>query len=326
MAVALGASAYNVAIFHLMTHAFFKALLFLAAGSVILGMHHEQDMRKMGGLWAYMPITYGTFLIGSLALCAMPPFAGFFSKDMIIDAVKYSHTPGATYAYYCVLIGAFVTSLYTFRAFLMTFHTQERFDATTRSKIKESDWVVLIPLIALAVPSVIAGGILIGPMLFAKPTIFGSSIFILPEHNSLTHIASHFEGASIFALKAGTTLTFWIALSGIVTAFLFTAIFPNWSTWFKTTFAKLYALLVRKYGFDDFNQIVLVHGTRDLGEACYKVGDVKVIDNAFVNGSGRFVRWFSQTTRRLQSGYLYHYALMMVLAIVVLLAWYVGRA
>jgi len=324
MAVALGASAYDAAIFHLITHAFFKALLFLAAGSVIIAMHHEQDMRKMGGLASYLPVTYLTFVIGSLALCAIPPFAGFYSKDMIIDAVYLSTTPGAAYAYYCVLGGAFVTSLYTFRALFMTFHTNERWDPAVRDHIKESPWVVLFPLVALAIPSVFAGQVLIGPILFAHPSMLGNTTFVLPDHNVLFKLASHFHGAKRMALEAGKTLTFWIAMSGIVTAWLFTAKYPKWSEWFKQRFSVLYAILVRKYGFDDFNQIVLTEGTRDAGHLCYEVSDVKVIDGVFVNGSGRLTRWFAQTARRLQTGYLYHYALAMVLGIVALLVWYAG--
>ena len=183
MAVALGVSAYDVAIFHLITHAFFKALLFLAAGSVIIAMHHEQDMRKMGGLAKMLPITYMTFMIGSLALCAIPPFAGFYSKDTIIEAAQQSHLYGASYAYLCVLAGAFVTPLYTFRALFLTFHTTPRMDEHTKNHIKEASWVVWLPLVLLAVPSIVAGGILIKKMLYAHPTLLGNTIFVLPDHN-----------------------------------------------------------------------------------------------------------------------------------------------
>lgn len=323
MAVALGASAYDVAIFHLMTHAFFKALLFLAAGSVIIAMHHEQDMRKMGGLAAYMPITYLTFMIGSLALCAIPPFAGFYSKDSIIEAVRLSTIPGARYAYYCVLAGAFVTSLYTFRALFMTFHGKERIPSGLRGRIEESPWVVLFPLIMLAIPSVVAGEMLIRPMLYAKQTILGNTIFVLPQHNVMAHLAEEFHGARIMALKAGSTPTFWIAISGILTAWFFT-IFPQVTEMLKKRFAIIYSILVRKYGFDDFNQIVLVHGTQDLGNVFYKVSDVKMIDGIAVNGSGRFIRWIANTTRKMQTGYLYHYALAMILGIVAFLVWYMA--
>lgn len=321
MAVALGASAYDAAIFHLITHAFFKALLFLAAGSVIIALHHEQDMRKMGGLARYLPITYATFVIGSLALCAIPPFSGFYSKDIIIEAAKLSQIPGAGYAYFCVLAGAFITPIYTFRALFMTFHTNERTSPEVRSHIKESPWVILFPLIALAIPSVIAGQFLVNKMIFSEPKLLGNSIFVLPEHNVLGHLATEFHGAVLMALDAGTTLSFWLAIAGIVTAWLFTAKFPAWSEVLKKRFAFIYEILQRKYGFDDFNQIVLVHGTQDTGHLFYEVSDIKMIDGS-VNGSGWLIRWFAQTGRRLQTGYIYHYALAMVLGILIFLAWY----
>lgn len=322
MAVALGASAYNAAIFHLVTHAFFKALLFLGAGSVIIAMHHEQDMRKMGGLYSYLPITYFTFVIGSLALCAIPPFSGFFSKDMIIDAVSLSHTPGARYAYYCVLAGAFVTPLYSFRALFMTFHGPERMDAHTKEHLHEPSWVVTLPLILLAIPSTIAGLFLIRPFLFNTPTLLGNSTFVLPEHNVLAEIGSEFQGASMMALKAASTLTFWLSIAGIITAWLVTLGYPAIAEFCKTRFSFIYNILVRKYGFDDFNQAVFVDGTRALGETFYKDSDVKVID-AGITGSGKVIRFLAQTGRKLQSGYIYHYALAMVLGIVAVLAWYI---
>lgn len=322
MAVALGASAYDAAIFHLITHAFFKALLFLAAGSVILALHHEQDMRKMGGLAGYMPVTYLTFMVGALALSAIPPFSGFYSKDIIIEAAHLSQLRGAHYAYYCVLIGAFVTPLYIFRALFLTFHTQERTSLDIRSHIKESPWVVWFPLVALAIPSVLAGQVLIDPMLFSNNLLLGNTIFVLPEHNVLAQIATEYHGAKIMALDAGRTLGFWLAMAGIVTAWLFIAIFPVWSRYLKNKFSILYAILIRKYGFDDFNQIVLVKGTQETGSLFYNVSDLKLIDGIFVNGSGQVIRWFAQTVREIQSGYIYHYALAMVLGIVIFLAWY----
>jgi len=322
MAVALGASAYDAAIFHLITHAFFKALLFLAAGSVILALHHEQDMRKMGGLAAYLPITYLTFMIGTLALSAMPPFSGFYSKDIIIDAVRLSTVPGARYAYFCVLAGAFVTPLYMFRALFMTFHTNERVAPDLRGKIFESSWVVWAPLVLLAIPSVLAGEMLIGPMLFAPSKLLGDTIFVLPDHNVLNQLASHYHGAQRMALQAGSTLSFWFAIAGILTAWLFTALAPNLGYAFKKRFAWLNAILVRKYGFDDFNQAILVRGTKDAGHLFYDVSDVKLIDGIAVNGSGRLIRWFAQTARFMQTGFIFHYALAMVLGVLVFLAWY----
>lgn len=323
MAVALGASAYDAAIFHLITHAFFKALLFLAAGSVIIALHHEQDMRKMGGLAWHLPVTYLTFAIGALSLSAIPPFAGFYSKDIIIEAVQLSTVPGAQYAYYCVLAGAFVTPLYIFRALFMTFHTRERFDASLKDHIKESPLVVLFPLVALAIPSVMAGEVLIDPMLFFHPTILGHSVFVLPDHNVIAQLGTEYEGANKMALEAGKTLTFWLAIAGVVAAWLFNAYLPQWSEFLKRRFSLLYTLLVRKYGFDDFNQEVLVRGTQEVGHLCYDVSDVKFIDGVCVNGSGRFIQWFSQTARLLQTGYLYHYALAMILGIAVFLVWYI---
>lgn len=322
MAVALGASAYDAAIFHLITHAFFKALLFLAAGSVIIALHHEQDMRKMGGLAKYMPITYLTFVIGALALSAIPPFSGFYSKDIIIEAVKISQIPGASYAYYCVLAGAFVTPLYTFRALFMTFHTRERIEPKLRGHVSESPWVILVPLIGLAIPSIVAGEFFVNAMLFSQQTLLGNTIFVLPDHNVMADLAEHYPGAKLMALEAGKSLTFWLAIAGILTAWLFIAGMPRWSELLKKRFSLIYAILVRKYGFDDFNQIVLVHGTQETGRLFYEVSDVKLIDGVCVNGSGWFIRWFATTARRLQTGYIYHYALAMVLGIIVFLAWY----
>jgi NADH-quinone oxidoreductase subunit L len=324
MAVALGASAYDAAIFHLLTHAFFKALLFLAAGSVIVALHHEQDMRKMGGLAAYMPVTYVTFVVGALALSAIPPFSGFYSKDIIIEAVHLSSVPGATYAYYCVLLGAFFTPLYIFRALFMTFHTDERTDMKLRKHIQESPRVILVPLVLLAIPSLFAGQVLIDPMLFAPNKLLGNTTFVLPEHNVINHLSAEYRGAKIMALEAGKTLTFWLAMAGIVTAWLFTAKFPQWSDAFKKRFSWVYTILANKYGFDEFNQKVFVQGTQDAGHLFYDVSDVKVIDGVFVNGSGRFIRWFAQAARLLQTGYIYHYAFAMVLGVAAMLVWYVG--
>lgn len=321
MAVALGASAYNAAIFHLITHAFFKALLFLAAGSVIIALHHEQDMRKMGGLAGYLPLTYITFLIGAISLSALPPFAGFYSKDAIIEAVELSRIPGASYAYFCVLAGAFVTPLYIFRALFLTFHGQERMDDHTKEHLRESPWVILLPLIALAIPSMFAGGMLIEPLLFAKPTLLSGSIFVLPEHNVLAMLSTTFQNATMMALHASHTLAFWLAMLGIVTAWLFVLKMPQWADLLKQRFKTIYFILVHKYGFDDFNQFVLVRGCRKLGELFYVYTDLKLIDGVFVNGSGRVIRWLSNFSRQAQTGYLYHYAFVMVAGLLVFLGW-----
>jgi NADH-quinone oxidoreductase subunit L len=322
MTVALGASAYDAGIFHLITHAFFKALLFLAAGSVIIALHHEQDMRKMGGLKTRLPITYLTFAIGALALAAIPPFSGFYSKDAIIEAVRLSTTPGASYAYFCVLVGAFITPLYIFRALFLTFHGTSRVEPKLLSHAQESPWVVLVPLLLLAVPSIIAGGILVGPMLFDMPRLLGSSIFVLPQHDVLLMLSAEFHGAQQMALHAPNTLTFWLALLGIITAWVFNIAYPQWSVALQKRFSFVYDILIRKYGFDDFNQIVIVGGARKLGEYFYHVTDLKIIDGIFVNGSGKLIRWFSNFARQMQTGYLYHYAVAMVLGLVVFMGWF----
>ena len=322
MAVGLGASAYDAAIFHLMTHAFFKALLFLSAGSVIVALHHEQDMRKMGGLAAYMPVTYLTFLVGALALSAIPPFSGFFSKDAIIEAVHLSTITGANYAYICVLLGAFVTPLYIFRALFMTFHTNERIDPALNGHVKESPWVIWLPLVLLAVPSAIAGQMFIGPMLYTAPTLLQSSIFVLPDHNVLARMALEYRGANVMALTASESPAFWFAMAGIITAWAGVT-FQDFTAKLTKRFALIYNILVNKYGLDDFNQIVLVHGTQDVGHVCYDVGDVKLIDGVCVNGSGRVIRWCAKSARLLQTGLMYHYALLMVLGLIVGLVWYV---
>ncbi len=319
MAVGLGASAYDAAIFHLLTHAFFKALLFLAAGSVIIALHHEQDMRKMGGLATRLPITCLTFFIGALALAALPPFSGFYSKEAIIEAVHLSQTPGAHYAYVCVMIGAFLTPLYIFRALFLTFYGKYRGEHS--EKVHESSWVMLIPLIFLAIPSLVIGGLLIGPMLFDSSHLLGSSIFVLPQHNVLGVLAEDYQGAVRLALHAGNTLTFWLVMAGIATAWVFNSGFPQWATLLKQRFSFFYWIIQHKYGFDDFNQFVLVRGARGLGRFFYRVTDLWLIDGLFVNGSGHVIRLLANAGRRLQTGYLYHYAFAMAAGLLILLIW-----
>ncbi len=319
MTVALGVSAYDASIFHLMTHAFFKALLFLAAGSVIIAMHHEQDMRKMGGLALVMPVTYVTFLMGALALSAIPPFAGFYSKDAIIEAVQFSTIKGANYAYFCVLAGAFITPLYIFRALFLTFHGKSKIDAHV--DVRESRWVILIPLILLAIPSLIIGGMFIGPMLFSKPNLLGNSILILPIHSAMQQLAEHYEGAKKMALEAGKHLTLWLAIAGIVTAWIFNSAWPAFAENLKKHFAFFYSVMIRKYGFDDFNQIIFVRGFRRLGEFLYDIGDLKFIDGYIVNGCAKLIQWFARVSRHVQTGFIYHYALAMVLGLAIFLSW-----
>lgn len=321
MMVAMGASAYSAGIFHLLTHACFKALLFLAAGSVILGMHHEQDMRKMGGLWRKMPITWATFLIGSLALCAIPPFAGFYSKDTIIEAAKLSEIPGGSYAYFCVLLGAMVTALYTFRAFFMTFHGKPRMDEHTLSHVHESSWVVWLPLIILAIPSIIIGYALFMPFLFDSPALLSKSLFVLPEHNVLAQLGHEISSALGLALHAPHSLTFWLTLAGIGMAYIAYIVFPTIPAMLASNCSWIYRLLLNKYGFDSFNEKIFVPFIKTLGRFFYNTGDQKLIDGFFVNGTGKTIRWFAQKGRVLQSGYLYHYATVMVLSMFGFLCW-----
>jgi len=323
MTVGLGASAYAGAIFHLMTHAFFKALLFLAAGSVIIGMHHEQDMRKMGGLKKYMPITYWTALIGTVALIAVPGTSGFFSKDILIDAVHESHLAMAPYAYWSVLLGVFVTAFYSFRLVFMTFHGEERFHADEHHKPHESPWVVTLPLILLAIPSLIIGWITVESVLFGG--YFGNAITVLPVHDVLGHVKEEFHGPVQFVVHAFTGPAVYLAAAGVLAA---------WYLYIKRTdlpgqiaarASGLYTLLANKFYFDEIYQAVFARGSRGLGTALWRVGDVALIDGGMVNGSARVVGWVSGLLRQLQSGYLYHYAFAMVIGLSALLAWYVLR-
>ncbi len=319
MTVALGASAYAAGIFHLMTHAFFKALLFLAAGSVIIAMHHEQDIRNMGGLKKYLPVTYWTFLIGSLALIGFPGFSGFFSKDAIIEAVGLSTIPGAGFAHAAVLGGVFITALYSFRLFFLVFHGKERMDAHTQHHLHESPRVITIPLLLLAIPSVIAGTIYVGPMLFGN--FFGESIYVLPEHDVLDELAREYHGVWGFITHGFVTWPFWLAISGIFVAWLFYLKRPDWSAAVKTRFSFIYNILVRKYGFDEFNDSFFAGGGRGFGRLLWQVGDVKLIDGIMVNGTAHTIGWFSAIARRVQSGYLYHYAFAIIIGLLLLLGW-----
>ena len=320
MMVAMGVSAYPVGIFHLGTHACFKAVLFLAAGSVIMGMHHEQDMRKMGGLWRFMPITYITFLIGSLALCAIPPFAGFYSKDMIIDAAKLSTIPGADYVYYCVFLGAFVTALYTFRALFMTFHGKPRMDKHTREHLHESPWTICVPLIALAIPSIFLGYFLF-PHFLTMHGILGNSVTIFAEHSAWSHLVEEVGSPNAMALHAVITPTFWLVILGIVMAWVLYVLKPEWPAKISARFSWIYRILINKYGFDQFNEKVIMRLTTGFGCLFYQIGDRKLIDGILVNGSARLVECMAVLGRKSQTGYLYHYATMMVIGLLGLLSW-----
>ncbi|MBD3610687.1 MAG: NADH-quinone oxidoreductase subunit L [Gammaproteobacteria bacterium] len=317
MTVALGASAYAAGVFHLMTHAFFKALLFLAAGSVIIGMHHEQDMRKMGGLKKYMPVTYWTMLIGTLALIGLPGFAGFFSKDAIIEAVHYSEIAGSGFAYFSVLAGVFITAFYSFRLFFMVFHGKERMDEHTRSHIHESPWVVTLPLIALAIPSVIIGAVYVGPMLFGD--FFSDSILVSSEHDVLAKVGQGFTSWGGFILHGLQGPAVYLALGGAATAWYFYMKRPDIPGMFKQRLSIIYRVLENKYGFDDFNEKVFAGGSRKLGGFFWRVGDEKIIDGIIVNGTAQSVGWLASVLRHLQSGYLYHYAFAMIVGLMMML-------
>ncbi len=321
MIAGVGASAFSAGMFHLFTHGCFKALLFLAAGSVIVANHHEQDMRKMGGLYKYMPITYVTFLVGALALSAIPPFAGFYSKDTIIDAVRHSQIPGAGYAYVCVLLGAFVTALYTFRAFFLTFHGKDNVPAKVKSHLKESPWVMTVPLIILAIPSFALGFVLIKPLVYSVPGLLGSSVFVAQKYNVIAQMAPEFHGAIAMALHSVVTLPFWFAIEGIFCAWYFNIKNPALAETLKTHLNWLYIIFMKKYGFDDFNQIVLVRGTRRLGQFLLDFFDMGFIDHFLVNGSGRLIAWTSRVLRKVQTGYLYHYAFAMIIGLFLFLGW-----
>lgn len=336
MTVALGASAYSVAIFHLMTHAFFKALLFLAAGSVIIAMHHDQDIRNMGGLRKYMPITWITSLIGSLALIGMPFFSGFYSKDSIIEAVGLSHLPGSGFAYFSVVAGVFVTAFYSFRMYFLVFHGKERFlnghgshghggghghDDHGHGLPQESPWVVTLPLILLAIPSLLIGYFAIKPMLYGD--YFQNAIYIAASHPAMHELAEEFHGPFAMALHAVTTLPFWLAMAGVATSWYFYMKRPAIPAMLKERFGIVYTILDRKYGFDDFNDWFFAGGARKLGGFLWRVGDVKLIDGLMVNGTARVVAWSSRMIRHVQSGFIYHYAFAMIIGVFALITWFV---
>ena len=323
MTVALGAGAYAAGIFHLGTHAFFKALLFLAAGSVIIGMHHIQDMRQMGGIRKYMPITYWTCLIGALALIGFPGFSGFFSKEGIIKAVEYSEVPGATIAYWAVLLGVFITALYTFRMFFLVFHGKERMDEHTRQDLKESPAVVTVPLILLAIPSVLIGAPLVGSMLFGG--FFADSIHVDPARDVLGRLAEDYQGVWAFILEGFTMLPVYLAAAGVLTAWFLYLKRPEIPARLEERFGLIHRVLVNKYYFDDLNEKVLARGGRALGGFFFRVGDRQIIDGTLVNGTARLIGWASGVFRRVQTGYLYHYAFAMIIGLTAGIAWLIFR-
>ncbi|MBB2930873.1 NADH-quinone oxidoreductase subunit L [Paraburkholderia silvatlantica] len=355
MTVALGVSAYPVAIFHLMTHAFFKALLFLGAGSVIIGMHHDQDMRNMGGLRKYMPITWITSLIGSLALIGTPFFSGFYSKDSIIDAVKLSHLPGSGFAYFAVVASVFVTALYSFRMYFLVFHGEERFRGPKHPESPmaieaanaahgghgdhghghgehhvhvphESPWVIWVPLVLLAIPSVIAGAFAIQPLLFgdffSHGVAFQNVIFVGENHEALVEMGKEFQGWAAMGAHAFSGLPVWLALAGVVVAWFFYMKRPELPAVVSRTFSPVYKLLANAYYLDKINEIVFARGAVAIGRGLWKEGDVVVIDGV-VNGSAKFIGWFATVIRFLQSGYIYHYAFAMIIGMLGLLTLFV---
>jgi NADH-quinone oxidoreductase subunit L len=319
MVVALGASAYASGIFHLMTHAFFKALLFLAAGSVIIALHHEQDMRKMGGLRKYMPITYWTSLAGTLALIGFPGTAGFFSKDALIEAVGHSGIAGSGYAYFCVLAGVLVTALYSFRMFFLVFHGKERMDEDARHHVRESPWVVTLPLVLLAIPSLIIGWPTVGPLLFGG--YFADAIYVLPVHDVLGQLGEDYHGPMAFLLHGLTSPVLYIALAGVAAAWYLYLHNPLLPKAIKERFEGIYRLLENKYYFDDFNENVLARGSRLIGQALWRGGDVAIIDGVLVDGTAKSIGRIAGIMRQWQTGYLYHYAFAMVIGMVVLIGW-----
>lgn len=339
MTVALGASAYSVAVFHLMTHAFFKALLFLGAGSVIIGMHHNQDIRWMGGVRKYMPITWITSLLGSLALIGTPFFAGFYSKDSIIEAVHESHLWGANFAYYAVLAGVFITAFYSFRMYFLVFHGKERYDQNPDAhhddhahddhghghhdhKPHESPWVVWLPLVLLAIPSVVIGFMTIEPMLFGE--FFKNAIFVDgAKHHAMKELEEGFHGPVAMAIHGLTTAPFWLALAGVVLSWYMYMINPALPAAIKRAFGPIYRLLENKYYMDWFNENVIARATRALGTGLWKGGDQALIDGAVVNGSWKVIGRISGVVRWMQSGYIYHYAFAMLLGIFVLMTYFV---
>jgi NADH-quinone oxidoreductase subunit L len=338
MTVALGVSAYGAAIFHLMTHAFFKALLFLAAGSVIIAMHHEQDMRRMGGLAKYMPVTAVTCWIGALALCGTPFFAGFYSKDAIIEAVGASHRFGSGYAYWCVLCGVFVTALYTFRMMFLTFHGPERFRETAHAggdahhadphghagDPHESPAVVTVPLIALAIPSLLIGALTAGTVLYGG--YFGAAIRVLPGNNTLMGLAAEYGGPLRAGFLGFVAPPFWLALAGALTAWVCFLKRPELAGAAARRARWLYSLLINKYYFDWVNERLIAPLARLIGVGLWKGGDQALIDGVMVNGTAEEVNWLGGVLRRVQSGYLYSYAFWMVIGLAVLLGWFLMQA
>ena len=337
MTVALGASAYSVAVFHLMTHAFFKALLFLGAGSVIIGMHHDQDIRHMGGLRKYMPITWITSLIGSLALVGTPFFSGFYSKESIIEAVHHANVPGSGIAYWALLSGVFVTAFYSFRMYFLVFHGKPRFETAHGHDAHghdahghdghgahvphESPWVVTVPLVLLAIPSIIIGALAADSMITGE--YFKGVITVFADkHPAMAALAEHWHGWVAMALHGFTSLPFWLMVAGIATAWYFYLVNPAIPARLQQTFKGIHTVLENKYYLDRFNEWFFAGGARRLGSGLWKRGDQGLIDGLVVNGSARLVGWFSRVLRQGQTGFLNHYAIAMIIGLAFLLFWF----
>ena len=329
MTIALGVSSYSLAMFHLFTHAFFKALLFLGAGSVIIGMHHDQNIMNMGNLKKYMPITWITFLLATLALVGMPLFSGFYSKESIIEAVKYSEIIGSSFAYFAAVFGVFITSLYSFRLYFIVFHGEERWrnkpvshnhhdhGLTTNQSPHETSWVVTIPLILLAIPSVLIGFFTIEPII--KSSFLLKDIFILDSHLALSQVTEHFHGSINMALHALATLPFWLMVLGFIVAYL---LYYKNITFIKTP-KILKKVIDHKYGFDNFNEYILAPLTIRLGNVLWKYMDIKIIDNFFVNGSARTINFFSHITKKIQTGFISQYAFVMVIGLLLFISYFI---
>tara|TARA_E500000178_G_C16951945_1_gene721721 strand:+ start:97 stop:1146 length:1050 start_codon:yes stop_codon:yes gene_type:complete len=322
MTVALGASAYSLAMFHLITHAFFKALLFLAAGSVIIGMHHEQDIRKMGGLWKKMPITWLVSLIGSLSLIGFPFFSGFYSKDLIIMAVGVSNLDVARFVHLLLEAGVFITAFYSFRMFFMVFHGKHRFDADKHSP-NESKLVVTLPLVLLAIPSLFLGGLIFEPLVFSG--LFDDAIYVLESRDFLSNLNFISSDILQFTSHGFFTPTFLLLLLGVLSAFIVTIVYPRTTEFLSLRFPKLHLILKEKYFLDKFNDWFFASGSRFIGEKLFKFSDKAFIDNILVNGTAKLVHNIGSIMRLLQTGYLYHYAIAMFLAIAIFLWWYVPQ-
>lgn len=338
MTSALGASAYSIAMFHLMTHAFFKALLFLAAGSVIIAMHHDQDMRNMGGLRKYMPITWITSLIGSLTLIGAPFFSGFYSKDSIITAISKSNLTGSTFAYFAVLFSVFVTAFYAFRMYFMVFHGKENFkklnkfnECIAKNKLKlsseliqkpnESPLIITLPLIILAIPSIMIGFFTISPILLGN--FFKNAIIVNnSSHKAVEKLAIAFHDPITLVFHSIKTAPLWLALTGAIVAFYFYIINPRIPNWIKLKFNRIYVLLNNKYYLDKLNDLVFTNGFQLLGKILWIIGDKKIIDGYFINGSIKIINWSSKMTSLCQSGYIYHYAFMMIVGLMGFLFWF----